>query len=247
VVLSAFAGQGYVVPDGQSSQPLDGDLALSRTVYPGPTPDSFWVGSTNPSSLESVDIHGNPSGGHLSAPAGNNGSLIPDNSGDVLLAGDGGVYLFRNTVPHRVATGHLVAIGPTGWLVQDCADDGACVTELLAAASGRKTLVSFGLTQALATPGAIAPDGTRVAVLLGTPGDPAMRLVVVDVATGGTHEYVGLFGTADPTGRLVWSPDSKWLFVVDSNGHLHTIDATGQEAVVALPVPFIYQVAVRAR
>jgi sugar lactone lactonase YvrE len=90
----------------------------------------------------------------------------------------------------------------------------------------------------------LSPDGTSAALVVGLRnGGTTLRLA--DLVTGSDHEVdvhpAMAFG---PT--MVWSPDGRWLFVVDETGHLHAVDPrTRQVAALPGPLPLLRQLAVR--
>ena len=92
-------------------------------------------------------------------------------------------------------------------------------------------------------PGALSPDGTFAALVM------SLRTVgrshVADLVTGSDHGVeVHPARGFGPT--IVWSPDGRWLFLVDDTGHLRAVDPrTRQVSEFPGPVPLVRQLAVR--
>jgi hypothetical protein len=93
--------------------------------------------------------------------------------------------------------------------------------------------------------GLIAPDGTTAALLIRNEGDTALRLR--DLHTDADREVtVALDSGVGADNALIWSPDSRWLFTLDDNGHIIVIDArTAQARSLGVALPPISQLALR--
>src|SRR5580704_13557383 len=97
-----------------------------------------------------------------------------------------------------------------------------------------------------ASPGVIAPDGTTAALFRVTAGGQ-VTLHLVSLATGADQPIpVRLGPDSVGPGKLAWSPDSRWLFVVTAHGGLAAVNA-GTRSVEGLGVwlPWLSQIAVR--
>jgi len=95
----------------------------------------------------------------------------------------------------------------------------------------------------------ISPDGATAAIFPAPSGfsPTPVSLTLLDLATG-IRRPVGL--PTPPTGpgveTLAWSPDSRWLFCLDEDGRLHTIDARAAAPVdLGVVLPPLHQLAIR--
>ncbi len=243
----AHTGAGYLLPDGTASRPLAGSLSTPGLVFPGPTPDTFWaVDETFGPHVELVDPGGRPVGGAvpiaIDVPSGNAGQLVADGTGYLLFTGNGGVYDLHPGTSKRIATGSLLAVGPTMWLVRDCDNRGVCLSYTVDSRTGaRHQVEAVDIAEPVMT-GVLSPDGRMLAVI-----DTSMgQLKLVTTATGQASPVSVLLGSVGVSGQFVWSPDGKWLLVVDSDGHLHAVEAaTHNDNVLTLPIPTAIQLAVR--
>ena len=68
----------------------------------------------------------------------------------------------------------------------------------------------------------LSPDGTSAAlVMVRQDGGTGLRLA--DLVTGSDHD-VDVHPARGSGPTMVWSPDGRWLFVVDDTGHLRAVD-----------------------
>lgn len=235
---------GYLVPDGQPAQPLQGRLAYGGPVLPGPRQGTMWVPEAGEATdhLLLVDVQGRELGERLDAPPGNVGSMIADGSGYALFSGLGGVYSLHPGSARRIANGSIVAVGPTRWLTQECDQYGACRFLVVDKRTGATHEVGLASTRAGWPAGAISPDGHWAALI--NPDTNGMYLLDLDDSTAGFQ--LSLTQPPDEN-QMVWSPASDWVFVSDQSTGLHAI-SIGKRAEVELPVqlPAITQLTVRA-
>ena len=76
----------------------------------------------------------------------------------------------------------------------------------------------------------ISPDGATVAVLVGS---PQARIEIIDLVTGTAHALPLRIDLSEVDmgwawESMVWSPDSRWLFIA-ANGDLYAVSQrTGQ-------------------
>jgi hypothetical protein len=247
---------GYAVPDGQPARELTGRLSRYGPALPGPDPRHVWVaaGAGPLSTMILVGQDGKPTGASIRVPADMNAFPETDDTGGLLLTGTGGTYDARPDGLHRITTGTLLALGPTRWLTRECDSDHHCATVVIDRTTGaRHTLADLPgyasaghgpVAAAGTTPGVISPDGTTAALI-----DPATaRVHLLTLASGADHPLAVRYSRqAAPGETMVWSPDSRWLFITESNGRLAVIDAhTRQLRHLGAPLPQLSQLAIRA-
>ncbi len=216
----------YVVHDGKPATELPAAFQQSGAIVPGPAPHQVWVQTDTgtASALTLMTLDGRPAGVQIAIPkaAGIGGS---DEAGYTLMFGIGGVYDARQDGLHRVTGGALLAFGPTRWLTLECDERYDCVNVVTDRVSGARHTVSAPLYSYGQTQGSISPDG-GTAALLQFDGTGAAGVHLVDLATGAdrvsearTSMDQGLGGRT-----VVWSPDSRWLFVTDGAGQLSALN-----------------------
>jgi hypothetical protein len=240
---------GYVVPDGQPAGQILESITQGQNgpVFPGPRPDEIWAQApaVTPPAFTLSAFEGLPTGVNIRIPSDMSPlSATPDGAGYLLLQRQQGLYDARPDGLHRISTGTLMAVGPTGWLVRECPSKAHCVTALIDRATMAHRVVGSALDS---QPGVIAPDGRTAAVFQGGPDSP--RILLLNLTTGATRP-LGLPGApSEDPGTIVWSPDSRWLLVTNAGGKVHAIDATTREvtdlADAGVAIPPITQLAVR--
>ena len=239
---------GLLVPDGHPARQMPTDVSAGGPFFPGPDPTQVWqqLTGTDPPVLALVGPDGVATDrrivfGKDTTPL----NATPDGAGYLLVPGLGGVYDARPDGMHRVTGGQVLAAGPTGWLVSDC--DAAHVCANSVQDRGGHTYAMPGPANlSIVPPGRISPDG-KVAAVFTTPPDAQHGLALTDLTTG-TTRTLGLALSADADqSALAWSPDSRWLFVVDTARHLRVIDPTTTDSVDPEWAPFtVTQIAIRA-
>jgi len=253
-------GGAYLVRDGHGPHEAPAELASVGPLLPGPDLDHVWVASdsvTTPApTMRLVGIDGRPTGINVRLPLYASYQPIPDGSGYALVYGVGGTYWVRPQGVTRVTTGAVLAGGPTGWLVLDCDERAAC-SAVLVDRSGRRRTVPGVVPPDVAAgipavgDGALAPDGGTAALYVGDP-TRALRLVLVDLASGERMRTdLTLVGGA-VSQSLVWSPDGRWLFGVDSSARMVAVDPRTGRLQLLVPdtivpaLPVVGQIAVRS-
>lgn len=229
---------GYLIPDGEPAREAPGALGAGGPVFPGPDPRHLWVSSsTSDDLMVLVGMDGRRTGPSIAAPPQSspiNTSLlaIPDQTGYLLFPGIGGVYDVRPSGTSRVTTGTVLAVGPTRWLAAECNSHARCRPVVIDRSTGvryplnTRVPLSTRLNGAVpSTVGVISPDGATVAVLLGS---PQARIEIIDLVTGASHALPLRIDLSEvDTGwaweSMVWSPDSRWLFVA-ANGDLYAVN-----------------------
>ncbi len=238
--------QGYLVPDDQSAQPLQGLLTNSGPALPGPRPNTVWrpLDDAATTTMGLVDMLGVPTGDKIAVPGDSDSTVFADGSGYLLQQGPGGVYWLRPSGVQRIATGQLIAVGATRWLVQDCDEHAVCSIVVITKSTGGRRVLNSTVRPDVWPPGLISPDGGLAAVIDMSGSTPLVTMVNLatgDVRSTSIHVLEGY-----SEGQLVWSPDSQWLFVVSSDNTIHAIRAaTGDDVALGVPLPPIVQLAIR--
>jgi len=168
----------------------------------------------------------------------------PNGRGNVLLSGVGEIF---DVWPggFRYVGGILAAVGPTRWLTVNCYRPRPCVDVVTDPATGaHRDLGGPAVTPA--SPGVISPDGASAAIYRVTPGGH-VALHLLDLATGTDRQVaVRLNQDAVGPGTLVWSPDSRWLFVITAHGGLAAVNARSLQAEgLGVRLPWLSQIATR--
>ena len=200
---------------------------------PGPDPDHFWARRTRDDDILTLTSWQGGAGRTTVSPPADS-SLIgaeSDGGGGVLFETDSGLYRSTDGRARLVSSGTLVAAGGGRMLVSECPRSPLCSTVLIDAKGGRRVIpVPAGtvartptatVASKYAGSGLISPDGTRaVASLSGT----ANILTVIDLTTGEQRPLP--VGTQDDQGldAVVFTPDSRSLFLVDQYGVLNAVD-----------------------
>ena len=221
---------GYLIPDGQSARVAPGMLGTGGPAFPGPDPRHLWVADRAVGDrMVLVGMDGRSTGVPIAVPAGSPQlSAIPDQTGYLLFPGIGGVYDVRPGRTSRVTTGALLAVGPTRWLTDECDNQARCRPVVIDRSTGARHALSVRLDQAPYAPvGVISPDGTVAAVLAGS---SSARIEIINLATGAEHAFPLRVASAGE-GRestMVWSPDSRWLFLTADDSLYAVSSRTGR-------------------
>jgi len=90
-----------------------------------------------------------------------------------------------------------------------------------------------------------APDGSFAAVpVLASDG---VALELVNLRSGASSTTDVRLSPAPDYQTMAWSPDSKWLFVIQDDGALLAVNPrTGRATTLGVPLPSLSQVAVAA-
>lgn len=261
---------GYVVTDNRKARLLTGPLASGGPLVPGVQgTETAWISSETQITrkLSLVTLTGRRVGPIIRFPA--RGPQLPatavsDGRGDVLVASSGFAFYDAGPTWDRPVPGTIIAVGPASWLSVICTGRSQhCHNELIDSADGtRRALPGASKAEPFfftwPPAGAIAPDGRMAAVIgrvvVGRSGGPKNAVRLIDLHTGATRDLrVRLGGpTSLPLGAatgedsMVWSPDSRWLFVASANGKLLAINPrSGRAESLGIKLPRIEQVAIR--
>jgi hypothetical protein len=228
IILPIDVVPGYFVADGEVAQPVSGrlDKADGGYAFPGPDGNHLWitVGPGGNQHLELVSFDGMPAGFSIPLPS----IAVPvasDGTGDVLVDTSNGISLARPDGLSQLAGGTLLAAGPSRWLSNACDHQRRCNTFVTDRATGRRR--TLGASQRSPDfpfpPGVISPDGTTAALTSYAPGGSILHLL--DLTSGHDQAIpVEPFRNDGSEGSIVWSPDSRWLFVVDNAKQIEVID-----------------------
>lgn len=248
--------QGYLVPDGRPARGLTGALSRGGPVVPGPDPAHVWVDVWEPGGRDSIrliGLGGRADGPVVPKPTNARDWISADGGGHPLLQTFGGTYVVSRAGLRRITTGAVLASGPTGWLVLDCDARNVCTVKDVDRRTWRRTdLAGFpaALADALGRigqPGRLSPDGRRAA-LVGPAGDGRTALWLAELPSGRAHRVPVGSPLRGDVGEdaLAWSPDGRWLFVVDGRGTVEVVDArTGAVRPLDIDLPTVRQLAVR--
>jgi hypothetical protein len=266
VIRSSDLVPGYVVPDGGQARLLTGPLAGDSPLIPGPArAQAAWVASGSPTSpeLSLFSLTGRRVGptirfqpGGPQAPA----NAVSDGRGYVLV--NTGSFSVYDAGPgwDRLLPGTVVAVGRAGWLVMACDPPYRhCRYEVVDTAGGARRVLPgpvAGYPYYFSWPptGVIAPDGSTAAVAE-SGRDGRLTVHLINLRSGASRSLNIVMGTPGnlPLGAdlndqsMVWSPDSRWLFVAAADGKLLAVDArTGRAERLWAKLPAVSQVAICA-
>jgi hypothetical protein len=210
-----------------------------------------------------------PGGPQLPATA------VSDGRGYVLV--DTGSFTAYDAGPgwDRAVPGTVVAVGPRAWLVVTCNPlYRHCHNEVVDSTNGaRRTLPGPAAGYpydffSWPPTGVIAPDGGIAAVAETASGQPTtseiashggiaavlqsgreavLTVHLINLRTGANRNLGIPLGADLSDQSMVWSPDSRWLFVAAADGKLVAVNAsTGKAELLPAPLPAVEQVAIRA-
>jgi hypothetical protein len=169
---------------------------------------------------------------------------VPDGAGYLLFAGVGGLYDARPDGIHRITTGALLAVGPTGWLVLECDEVHRCHPVLIGRLDGSRRVVNATVSRL--GYGVISPDGSTAAMLTQNP-DGGLAVYLLDLASGRRRD-LGLPVNQESTdgSSFLFSPDGRWLFAVKPDGTLAVANCrTGAVDAMNVPLPPLSQLVIR--
>lgn len=239
---------GYVVRDGKRPAELPQTLQHGFTMLPGPDLRHVWTNQLegDPSGLELVDLDGRSTGVKINVP---NGAAVQgaDGAGYALLGGIGGVYEARPGKVHRVTSGAMLASGPTRLLAVECDDSLSCANVVIDRATGARRTLGTPVESIGGTSGTISPDG-NTAILQRQDGTSESGLRLLDLNTGADTPIQATPSTVGtPLGpQSVWSPDSRWVFVLDAAGRVIVVNrGTRQATVLGTRLAPVTQLALR--
>lgn len=243
--------RGYAVPDGKRARALSGALGNGGPVVPGPDPGHVWVDTGQGmahGTIDLVGVDGRPAGPLFGKPRGTTGWMRADGGGYPMIATSGGIYDVHPGSLRRITAGTVEAVGPTGWLVVECDEENRCSRFVVDRGTGDRRTLPGEVTRYSPMEGRIAPDGS-VAVLGGLERNNP-RVWLLDLHTGRLRmvDVVPPGRTFLSPAQVAWSPDSRWVVLIDDRGDLVAIDAgTGTVRHLDLGLPELEQLRVRPR
>jgi hypothetical protein len=265
VIRSTDLVPGYVVPDNGQARLLTGPLAGDGPLVPGPgATQAAWVSSGSPASptLALVTLTGRRVGPTIRFQPGGPelaDTAVPDGRGYVLVTTGGFSAYDAGPGWDRPVPGTVVAVGRASWLVISCDQlYRHCHNEVVDIASGAHhelagPVAGYPYDFSWPPTGVIAPDDGTAAVPESAP-DGRVTVHLINLRTGASRNLrivLGQPGDSLPDGAglndqsMVWSPDSRWLFVAAANGKLVVVDArTGRAEHLQVTLPPVTQVAV---
>jgi len=238
---------GYVVPDGKPAQQLPAVFDQEGPAFPGPAPDQMWVRPSDDHEpvMALARVNGSRLAYFIVIPRESPGfDAIPDGAGYLLFPGIGGFYDARPDGLHRITTGALLAVGPTGWLVSECDERYRCHVVLIGRVDGSRRVVNT--ESVVGSLGVISPDGSTAA-LRSTDPNGATGLYLLDLASG-RRRVINLLVSQEfyEGSNLAFSPDSTWLFAASESGELSAVNRrTGAVTSLATRVPPLSEIVIR--
>lgn len=237
---------GYSIADSGPVRTLTGPLHTGGgPVFPGPDATHLWrQPDLGAGTAQLVGLDGRPTPTTITLPSS---AYISsgDGAGYLLVGGLGGVYDARPFGLRRITTGAVSAIGSTSWLTAECDETYHCATVLIDRVTGERRVLNTPPIGNLGPPGVISPDG-RMAALDDYSTDGAVSARLVDLTTGAERTLKVAQSTDGNPGTMVWSPDSRWLFVANIDSGISVVDArTGATRTLLPNLPNLSQLAIR--
>jgi hypothetical protein len=240
---------GYQVPDGAIAGQLPPGLRTGGPALPGPSAGQLWlpVDGGRSTKMILIGFDGKALGPSITEPA-EVGPMSADGAGYLLFSNVGGVYDARPSGTQRITTGSLLATGPTRWLTEECDDRYRCTTVVTERATGAQRTLPVPVDIYQPFDGVIAPDGNTAAMLESDSNGHA-TLHLLDLNTGSDSPTKVTLDQPEFPGpnTMVWTPDSRTVFVVDSTGAPVLVDRTsGATRGIGVAVPMLNQLALRS-
>ena len=238
---------GYLVPDGKPAREMPVQLNVDGPVFPGPTPGQMWVRPADDHQpvMALATLDGRRLADFVQVPAGSSPfEAAADGAGYLLYPSVGGVYRATPEGLHRISTGALVAVGPSGWLVVECDEQYRCRQVYLDRRDGSRRTVSTAAVNRDRM-GAISPDG-RTAAMLNPSPNGASGMYLLDLRSG-ERKVVDVSANLESfDGVLAFSPDSGWLFAITVDGSIAVVNrATGAVGTMEGALPPLTQLTLR--
>ena len=235
---------GYVVPDGQPARDMSDRLSDGGPVFPGPDLNHIWVESDSNGHTTMVLASLDGRVRQQSVPVPEGVFPVADGAGYLLLVGTHSVDDAAAGRLHRISTGSLVAVGPTGWLVVECDVGHRCATVAIQRADDSRHVIGPAVDVG-ESPGVISPNGATAAVFSTGPTG-TVTLSLITLSSGRQQPIDVNLNPRQLDGTIVWSPDSRWLFAATADGSLAAINAdTDGVGDLGTSLPPLSQLAIR--
>jgi len=246
VIIPATGSSAAVVRDGKPVAELPASPQRWYLILPGPDQRHLWTGLEGVDGLALLTLDGTPTGARIPLPT--MGTLLgSDGTGNVLVSGTGGTYLAKPGAVHRITTGVLVASGPTRWLTVECDDSFSCGLVVTDRTGGAHHALDTAIEWYEPNTGTISPDG-RTAALPQSNGVSGPGIDLLNLDTGALRPVAATLNGTEQGPSFVWSPDSRWLFVVDSSRQIAVVDRnTGRAVPLGVQLPAVIRLAMRHR
>lgn len=243
-------GGGYEVKDGKRALDQRDDMAESQFIAPGPEPDQVWLtmqvdeGRRSVNSLATKTIVGGDMRPAESLPP-TFWPDGPDGRGNVIVGGVGGQYLVSPAGMQRITTGSMIAVGPTRYLIETCNQRAHCHNEVIDRDTNARRPLETEYSRAdVYALGLVSADGRWAALMRGAnSGSPNLELLNLD--TGKASVVDVDLEDGDSPGRVVWSPDGRWLVAVSGDDIVLVDPNTGKVRPSGIEHPSVEVVAVR--
>jgi hypothetical protein len=224
LVLATGSRTVYVVPDDAGS--ASSFTTAGTDLLPGPDSRHVWV-RQDATHLVLVGLDGSRTRTTLTLPKDIVGVPQSDRNGYVVVQTDHGVYDIRPHDRTRLASGRLVATGPTSLLITSCRKVDSCTAVIFGRnLKKERTAQLHNETPTSSGYGVISPDAHYAA--LADAADPSENPVtLIDLNTGTSRRLstaVNWQVLAPGSGQLAFSPDGRWLFVIDPERSLTAVD-----------------------
>jgi hypothetical protein len=144
----------------------------------------------------------------------------------------------------------VLASGPTRWLAFECDERLSCARVVIDRATRTRHRLASSADSTDQNPGTISPDGKTAALLLPSDGVSPNGIQLVDLDSGAERPVEVIPNSTgnqlDRDPSWVWSPDSRWLFVIDDSGRVIIINrATGRATPLRTQLPSVDHLALR--
>lgn len=243
-------GPGYAVPDNEPAQRLTGALAKGGQVVAGPDLEHVWMHTTDVTghgAMALVRTDGRRAGRLIAMPEGKVAWIRPDGGGYPLIATRHHVYdahpRHLQTIPYE----DVVAAGPTGWLVAACDEQERCGRIFVHRVTGDQHAVPGLVGRDYDMRGVVAPGGSHALMVGDVHHSPRARLLDLRTGAARTLRVRPDLGAATPASTIAWSPDGRWVVLVDVGGQVVVVNARSRQVHhLGLHLTAVRQVAVRA-
>ena len=243
-------GPGYLVPDGGGTVVLSPELAGDGSVLPGPDQDHVWtVRQQGGPDMDLVDVRTRLARVVVSVPKFSTTGPMTDGAGGLLFEGVSGLYRVSPTGKLRISNDIILAVGAGTLLTLELSPQGRWQT-VLRPQGGNTRVVPVAIGPQLPH-GVLSPDAATVALFVvheptGLTHTSHIGLALVGLPSGVLRSVdVDLTGVAGD-GSLVWSPDGRWLFCVDSTNALAAVEvSSGAISLLDPRLPSVSQLAIR--